>query len=173
MKFNNYPSPVIPEKSTLYFVDIPGSRQSVIYIGYPSITRDNPDYPKVDFINYRLGGAFTSIFNQILREQKGFTYGASSYFQQMKTLAPFIAATSVRSDATLESVMIFREEMEKYRKGVSEEDIQFIKNCMIRSNALNYETNNDLVGMLSTMTKYGFPNDYMQEGRGDYQEYDC
>jgi zinc protease len=163
VKFNSYPSPVIPEKSTLYFVDIPGSRQSVIYIGYPSITRDNPDYPKVDFINYRLGGAFTSIFNQILREQKGFTYGASSYFQQMKTLAPFVAATSVRSDATMESVMIFREEMNKYREGVSEEDVQFIKNCMIRSNALNYETNNDLVSMLSTMTKYGFPNDFMRK----------
>lgn len=159
---NSYPSPAIPEKSTIYFVDIPGSRQSVIYIGYPAITRDNPDYPKVEFINYKLGGAFTSIFNQILREEKGFTYGASSSFQQMKSLAPFVAATSVRSDATFETLSIFKEQMEKYRNGVSEEDIQFIKNCMIRSNALNFETNNDLVGMLSTMTKYGFPDDYIK-----------
>jgi zinc protease len=161
--FNIYPSPSLPEKSTIYFVDIPDSRQSVIYIGYPAITRDNPDFPKVEFINYRLGGAFTSIFNQILREEKGFTYGASSYFQQMKSLAPFVAATSVRSDATFESVMIFKEQMEKYRNGVSEDDIQFIKNCMIRSNALNFETNNDLVSMLSTMTKYGFPDDYIKK----------
>ncbi len=154
----------MPEKSTIYFVDIPGSRQSVIYIGYPAITRDNPDFPKVEFINYRLGGAFTSIFkNQILREEKGFTYGASSNFQQMKSLAPFVAATSVRSDATFESVSIFREQMEKYRNGVSPEDIQFIKDCMIRSNALNFETNNDLVSMLSTMTKYGFPDDYIKK----------
>ena len=49
-----------------------------------AISRDNPDYVKADFINYRLGGAFTSILNQILREEKGFTYGASSYFQEMK-----------------------------------------------------------------------------------------
>jgi len=161
--FNNYPPPTTPEKSKIYFVDIPGSRQSVIYIGYPAITRDNADFPKVEFINYRLGGAFTSIFNQILREEKGFTYGASSYFQQMKTPAPFVAATSVRSDATLETMKIFKDEMEKYRNGVSEDDIQFIKNCMIRSNALNFETNNDLVGMLSTMTKYGFPEDYIKK----------
>ena len=98
---------------------MPGSRQSVIYIGYLAISRDNPDYVKADFINYRLGGAFTSILNQILREEKGYTYGASSYFQEMKTKAPFIAATSVRSDATFESVKIFRDEMEKYRNGVS------------------------------------------------------
>ncbi|HPJ59282.1 MAG TPA: pitrilysin family protein [Bacteroidales bacterium] len=158
----SYPEPVRPEKSTIFFVDIPGSRQSVIYLGYPAIKRDNPDYIKTSFINYRLGGAFTSIFNQILREEKGFTYGASSSFLQMGITAPFVAATSVRSDATYESLKIFRDEMEKYREGISPEDLQFIKNCMIRSNALNFETNANLVGMLSTMTKYGFPEDFIK-----------
>jgi zinc protease len=160
--FNSYPVPSVPEKSQIYFVDIPGSRQSVIYIGYPAMSRENPDYVKADFINYRLGGAFTSILNQILREEKGFTYGASSYFQEMKIVAPFVAASSVRSDATLESVKIFRDEMEKYRNGISENDLQFIKNCMIRSNALRFETNGSLVGMLSTMAKYGLPDDYIK-----------
>ena len=54
----------------------------------------------------------------------------------MKVNAPFVASTSVRSDATFESVKIFRDEMEKYRNGISEDDLQFIKNCMILSNAL-------------------------------------
>ncbi|MCJ7450053.1 MAG: insulinase family protein [Bacteroidales bacterium] len=161
--FNNYPLPANPDKSTIYFVDIPGSRQSVIYAGYLALSRDNPDFIKTDFINYRLGGAFTSILNQILREEKGYTYGASSYFQEMKIPAPFTAATSVRSDATFESVKIIKEEMEKYRNGISEDDIQFIKNYMIRSNALRFETNGALVGMLSTMTKYGFPDDYIKK----------
>lgn len=162
VKFNNYPVPPNPEKSQLYFVDMPGSRQSVIFIGYLALSRDNPDYPKVDFVNYRLGGAFTSILNQILREEKGYTYGASSSFQEMKSPAPFVASTSVRSDATFESVNIFRDEMNKYREGVSEDDLQFIKNSMIRSNALRFETNGALVGMLSTMTKYRFPDDYIR-----------
>ena len=158
----SYPVPPSPEKSKIYFVDIPGSRQSVIYLGYPAIRRDNPDFIKADFINYRLGGAFTSIFNQILREEKGYTYGASSAFQEMKYIAPFVAATSVRSDATFESVKIFKEEMEKYRNGLSDDDLQFVKNCMIRSNALRFETNGALVGMLATMSKYGLPDDYIK-----------
>ena len=160
---NNYPVPPNPEKSQIYFIDIPGSRQSVIYIGYLSLSRDNPDYVRTDFVNYRLGGAFTSILNQILREEKGFTYGASSGFQEMKVIAPFIAATSVRSDATFESVKIFKDEMDKYRNGISEGDLQFIKNCMILSNALRFETNESLVGMLSTLSKYGFPDDYIEK----------
>ena len=161
--FNSYPVPAGPDKSAIYFVDIPGSRQSVIYIGNLALSRDNPDYVKADFVNYRLGGAFTSIFNQILREEKGFTYGASSYFMEQKIIAPFIAATSVRSDATFETIKIFKEEMEKYRNGVSQEDLQFIKNCMIRSNALRFETNGSLAGMLFTMSKYGFPEDYIKK----------
>ena len=160
---NNYVIPPSPEKSQIYFVDMPGSRQSVIYIGYLALARDDPDYVKADFINYRLGGAFTSIFNQILREEKGFTYGASSSFQERKFKAPFVASTSVRSDATLESVRIFRDEMEKYRNGITENDLQFIKNCMILSNALRFETNGSLAGMLSTMSKYGFPDDYIKK----------
>ena len=144
-------------------MDIPGSRQSVIYVGYLALSRTDPDYVKADFVNYRLGGAFTSILNQILREEKGYTYGASSYFQEMRIKAPFVAATSVRSDATFESVMILKDEMEKYRNGVDEKDLQFIKNCMIFSNALKFETNQSLVGMLSTLSKYGLPDDFIKK----------
>ncbi|HBE41000.1 MAG TPA: peptidase M16 [Bacteroidales bacterium] len=161
--FKNYPAPPAPEKSRIYFLDIPGSQQSVIYIGYPAISRDNPDYVRTEFINYRLGGAFTSILNQILREQKGFTYGARSIFQGLKSVAPFIATASVRSDATLESVSIFKNEMEKYRNGIPDEEVRFIRNAMIRSNALRFETNQALVEMLSTLSKYGLSDDYIRK----------
>jgi len=163
VKINTYPEPSVPGKSVIYFVDIPGSRQSVIYIGYPAISRNDPDYIRTDFINYRLGGAFTSIFNQILREEKGFTYGARSYFQEMKIRGPFIATSMVRSDATFESLKIFREEMEKYRDGISAEDLEFIKNYMLRSNALQFETNSALSNMLATIAKYDLPDDYVKQ----------
>jgi zinc protease len=53
--------------------------------------------------------------------------------------------------------------MEKYLNGINENDLQFIKNCMILSNALRFETNGALVEMLSTMSKYGLPDDYIKE----------
>jgi zinc protease len=34
---------------------------------------------------------------------------------------------------------------------------------MILSNALRFETNGSLVGMLSTMSKYGLPDDYVKK----------
>jgi len=160
---NSYSVPAGPEKSQIYFYDIPGSRQSVITIGYLAISRSHPDYIKTDFINYRLGGAFTSILNQILREQKGFTYGAHTYFIEQKAPAPFMATSMVRSDATLESMKIFKTEMEKYRNGISQNELQFVQDYMIKSNALRFETLESLTGMLSTMSKYGFADDYIKQ----------
>jgi zinc protease len=81
----------------------------------------------------------------------------------MKVKAPFTASSQVRSDATFESVKIFKDEMEKFRNGMSDTDLQFVKNCMIRSNALRFETNGALLGMLTTMSKYGLPDDYIKE----------
>jgi zinc protease len=53
--------------------------------------------------------------------------------------------------------------MEKFRNGLSDSDLQFVKNCMLRSDALRFETNDALVGMLSTMSKYGLPEDYIKQ----------
>jgi zinc protease len=159
----SYELPDAPGKSQIYFVDIPGSRQSVVYAGYLAMTRDNPDYVKADFANYRMGGAFTSILNQILREQKGFTYGARSGFREMKNPAPFVISTSVRSDATLETMEIITGELRKYLGGIPEEELQFIRNSMIRSNALRFETNDALADMLLYIGKYGFSDDWVRK----------
>jgi zinc protease len=161
--FRSYELPEAPERSQIYFVDIPGSRQSVVYAGYLAMTRDNPDYVKADFANYRMGGAFTSILNQILREQKGFTYGARSGFREMKNPAPFVISTSVRSDATLETMEIISGELRKYREGISPDELQFIRNSMIRSNALRFETNDALADMLLYVGKYGFSDDWVKK----------
>ena len=48
--------PPSPEKAVLYFVDVPGAKQSVINIGNLALTRDNPDFYKAEVANYMLGG---------------------------------------------------------------------------------------------------------------------
>jgi zinc protease len=59
--------------------------------------------------------------------------------------------------------MIFRDEMNKYRQGIPQEEVDFIKNCIIRSNALRFETNEALNSMISTMSKYDLRNDYIKD----------
>jgi zinc protease len=155
--------PGAPEKSQIYFVDVPGAKQSVISIGAPSIPRGNPDYYAATVANYKLGGSFNGILNLILREEKGFTYGARSYFSGAKDYGEFIASSKVRTNSTVESVTIFKTEMEKYRKTNTQDYVDFTKSSLLKGNALRFETLNSLLGMLNTMTDYNLPYDYIKK----------
>ena len=106
---------------------------------------------------------FNGNLNLILREEKGYTYGARSYFPNSKVRAPFTASSSVRTNVTYESVQIFKEEMEKYREGISEEDLSFTKNSMIKSNARAMETLGSKMGILRTMSAYGWDVTYLKD----------
>ena len=156
-------APAAPEKSQIYFVDVPGAKQSVISIGTPSIPRSNPDFYPAYVANYKLGGSFNGVLNLILREEKGFTYGARSNFSGSNEFGQFIASSKVRTNSTVESVTIFKTEMEKYRKGNSQDYVDFTKSSLLKGNALRFETLGGLMGMLNTMTGNNLSADYIKK----------
>ena len=158
-----YTLPKQSETSTLYFVDVPDAKQSIIQIGNLALKRTDPDYEAVQVMNYKLGGAFNGNLNMILREEKGFTYGARSGFSGSELVAQFTISTSVRSNATLESVQIIRDEIDKYKQGITPGDLEFTKNALLKSNALRFETHNELLNLLFEMSKYNLPTNYIEQ----------
>lgn len=157
-----YALPPALDKSVIYFVDVPNAKQSVIRIGHLALARTDDDFYPATVMNYRLGGSASGRLFMILREEKGFTYGAYSSFNGSKIKGAFSASSSVRSNATYESVDIFKGLMEEYRAGIPEEDLDFTKNALIKSNARRFETLRSLLGMLNTMSAYDFPDDYIK-----------
>jgi zinc protease len=150
-----------PEKAGVYFVDVPGAKQSNLYIGAPAIPRGHPEYYPAFVANYKLGGSFNGYVNLVLREEKGYTYGARTNLIGQKNYGAFVASSAVRSTASLESAEIFRDLMKKYRAGVSQGDVDFTRDALIKGNALQFETHRALLGMLNTMSAYGLPDDYI------------
>jgi len=161
--FPEIKAPILPEKSTIYFVDVPGAKQSVINIGQNAIPKTSDDFEKATVMNYKLGGSFNGIVNLILREEKGYTYGARTFFSGGKNFGTFQASSSVRTTATEESVQIFKNEIEKYREGISDEDLQFTKDALIKSNARGFETLGALLSMLTNISAYDLPFDYVKQ----------
>ena len=158
-----YTLPAPPAKSQIYFVDMPGAKQSVISIGAPGLPRTNPDFYVTTVANYKLGGSFNGIFNLILREEKGFTYGARSSFSGGKSSGSFVASSKVRTNSTLESANIFKTEMEKYRQEIPQEYVDFTKSALMKGNALRFETLGDLLGMIRNISSYNLPFDYIKK----------
>jgi len=155
--------PPVAEKGSIYFVDVPGAKQSVIRIGYLSVPRNHPDYYKAETANFMLGGGASARLFMVLREEKGYTYGAYSGFEGNKDYGTFTASAAVRSDATLESVKLFKDIMLDYRKGVSQEIVDFTKSSLLKANALRFETDDALLYMLETMKLNGLPEDYIKK----------
>jgi len=160
--FPEYQLPAQPDKSKVYIVNVAGAKQSVINIGNLSLSATEPDFYPVQVMNYKLGGSFSGKVNLVLREEKGFTYGARTEFSGNEFAGTFSASSSVRSSATAESVEIFKDIMTSYRNGITDDELQFTKNALIKSNALRFETLGSLIYMLQDISTYNKPKDFVK-----------
>lgn len=154
-------------KPGLYFIDVPKAKQSVFNVGHLGPKASDPDYYKAFVMNYKLGGDFSSVLNMILREAKSFTYGARSAFAGAGYAGSFKASTSVQTNATYETARIIRDEIAKYRQGISAEDLGLVKSTLLKSNAGRFETLAQLGQMLMPVVLYDLPFDYVKQREAD------
>lgn len=164
LSYPDYASPAAPEKSTIYFVDVPGAKQSVFRFGYPALTIGDEDFYPALVMNYRLGGGgFASRLTQELRESKGYTYGVGSSFSGGSRYGEFLIASGVRSNVTLEAAALIKDILENYGPTFTEEDLDVTKSFLLKSKARAFETLGAKLGMLENIADYGFPYDYVQK----------
>jgi zinc protease len=151
------------EAGNVYFIDYPGAKQSVIYVGRLAVPGADPTSTKLDFANEILGGGSSGKLFQTLRVEKGYTYGAYSYINKSKETAPFLVTTSVRSNATLASLEIIQQMLKDYGTNFSEQEVAVTKNKVLKSNTLSYEALNSKLGLLREITKYGKSKKFIEE----------
>ncbi|WP_137167662.1 M16 family metallopeptidase [Salinimonas lutimaris] len=150
------------DKSSVYLVDSPGAVQSAVYL----VRRAKPydatgEYFRSRLMNFPLGGAFNSRINLNLREDKGYTYGASSAFVGGKTLGWFEANADVNAQNTGDGIKELINEITRYQQqGITDEELLFMRNAYTLSDALDYETPGSKARFLSQLQAYQLPDDY-------------
>lgn len=144
-----------------YFIDFPGSKQSYIYIIGPGKTVGDPEYHKLDVLNQKLGAGSSGRLFEVLRLQRGYTYGASSAFYPDVETGYFHAASSVQGSATKESVALFKEIISNFGEEYTQDKLDGVKGAMLRANASAFETTQSLVGLLSNIRVMNLPDDYI------------
>jgi zinc protease len=152
-----------PQETTrLYLIDRPGSAQSDIRIGHLGVERAHADYFPILVMNAILGGQFSSRINLNLREDKGYTYGASSTFQTGKFPGPFIAGGAVQTAVTTESLIEFMRELEEVRgsRPVTQEELDFAQLGIIRGEPLSLQTNAQIASRIQQIVLFDLPLDY-------------
>ncbi|MDR2234182.1 MAG: insulinase family protein [Tannerella sp.] len=160
------PAPIqgIPAKgATIYFVDNPGVTQSMIYVSKRGMPLSDARYYPSVIANYRLGSGSQGILFDIIRLQRGYTYGAYSIFDPGLHYNDFSAYSSVQGSTTKESVEIFKDLIENYGARYDEAMLQTTKNSMTKAMASSFETIGALVNMLDNIATYGLPFDYVKQ----------
>lgn len=157
--------PDAPNETKIVLVDKPYSAQSSIRAGHPSIKYDyNGDFFKLGVVNYPLGGAFNSRINLNLREDKGYTYGARSYFSGNEYRGAYIFSTEVKREATDSSIAEFLKEVKNYvADGISPEELSFTKSSILLRDALEYETPVQKLIFLNSIIQNNLPLTYPEE----------
>jgi zinc protease len=164
---NNYTVPVYSDfpkiaANKMYFVDLPNASQSVIKYSRRAMTYDaTGEYFKATLMNYPLGSAFNSRINLNLREDKGYTYGASSYFSAGKTLGRFSAGASVKKEHTYDAMLEIEKELTHYQqKGLTSDEVDFMRQAISQNEALSYETPAQKSGFLRQLLQFNLPENY-------------
>ena len=147
----------------LTIVDMPSAEQSQIRIGWVGVPRSSPDYFPLVVLNTVLGGSFTSRLNQNLREEHGYSYGASSRFDMRLSAGAFQAGAGVQTDKTAEALREFFNEFKGIAAPVSEAELAKAKNYVALSFPSEFETITDLTAHLEEMAVYKLPDTYFSQ----------
>lgn len=159
------PQTVSLPKTKIYLIDKPGAAQSVVIAGNLGIERSSPDYYAVQVMNNALGGMFSSRLNYNLREEKGYTYGASSFFSNNKYPGSFVAYAPVHTQYTKETVA----EMEKELRGIcglkplTAEELKRSKDYMVKSYSQRFQSFDQMAGQIAVIPMYDLPEDYLKQ----------
>ena len=149
-----------PAARQVYLVDKPGAAQSQIRIGWIGVPRSTPDYFPLTVMNTILGGSFSSRLNMNLREQHGYTYGASSQFDMRAAAGPFSAGAGVQTDKTRESLTEFFNELNGILKPIPAEELSRAKNYVALRYPSGFETTGDISRQLENAIVFHLPDNY-------------
>jgi len=147
--------------SRVVIVDKPGSPQTTLLAGQMGVMRSDPDYETLNVMNTVLGGLFSSRLNMNLREDKGYTYGATSVVGQNRGVGAIMMGADVQADATGASIEEILNEAAKMKaSGLTAEELALAKDSIVRSLPASFEATYDMAGTLASIYIYDLPIDY-------------
>ena len=151
-----------PARPVVYLVDRPGADQSLIFAADLAPPRANPDEVAIQALNTLLGGVFGSRVNLNLREDKHWSYGASTILWDARGQRPFFSYAPVQTDKTRESMV---ELMKEFRGIIGErpataDELNTAQAALTLTLPGNWETMAAVAGSLDDIVTYGLDDHY-------------
>lgn len=149
-------------KARTQFIEYP-STQSNVLMGEPGVRRGDPDYFPLYVGNHVLGGSgLVSRISEEIREKRGLSYSAYSYFIPMKRKGPYTLGFQTRNDKRDEALAVLRDTVKKFvKEGPTDKELASSKNNIIGGFPLAVSSNSKITEYLAMIGFYDLPLDYL------------
>ena len=135
--------------------------QGAIRMVRPFPNRHHPDFQKAHVLNTLFGGFFGSRLMSNIREDKGYTYGIHSYFQNHVHASAWMISTEAGRDVCAATITEVLNEMELLRNElVDMEELNLVRNYMIGSLLGDLDGPFQLIGRWKNYVLNGLDENY-------------
>ena len=160
--------PPVPVKRApdILLVHRPGSVQSNIIAGNTTIGPRDTNYYAARLATHVLGGGTDSRLFLILREQKGWTYGAYAEIRRLRGIGYWNATAEVRTAVTDSALKEVLAQISRMRTQVMpDSELTNAKGFLVGSFPLQIETPSQVASQVANAKRLGLPPEYLQTYR--------
>ncbi|SFI89784.1 pitrilysin family protein [Nitrosomonas sp. Nm34] len=139
------------------------STQTHVLIGEPVLIYNDPDYFPLYVGNHILGGSgLVARITQEVREKRGLSYSASSYFSPRAGKGPFTMRLQTRNEQTDKALKVMMETANKFiAEGPTDKELKAAKQNLVGGFVLRIDNNRKIAEYVATIGFYGLPLDYL------------
>jgi zinc protease len=153
----DHPAPPPPTRR-LVVINKPDAVQTEVRVGHVALPRTHPDYLAFDLALKILGGEGANRLHQVLRSDRGLTYGASADLTSLRESGDFAAETDTRSDASGEVLRLIVDEIARLqRETVSVRELRSAQDYLAGKFPLTIETPGAIATQVLDVLFYGLP----------------
>jgi len=157
------PPPPATAATDILLVHRPGSAQANIVLGNTTTLPADPVYYPGRVATQVLGGGADSRLFLILRERKGWTYGAYANLQRYRGLGYWQATAEVRTEVADSALSELLRQIERIRtQAIADSELAAAKGFLVGSFPLTIETPSQIAAHVANAKLLGLGDDYLR-----------
>jgi zinc protease len=136
--------------------------QATLILGSGGIARANPDFYRVQVMNYILGaGGFASRLMKVVRSKSGLAYGISSGFEAGRFPGSFTVVTQTKNRSSNEALRLILQQLREIQEHpVSNAEMASAKRYLVGSFPLKIDRQSSIASFMLQVELYGLGLDY-------------
>ena len=156
------PAVALAAKPRVFLLDKPGATQSIVAAANIAPDGAAPGQEAMSTANTVLGGQFISRLNLNLREDKHWSYGASSSVTRTRGPQVFLAQAAVERNRTADSLAEMQKELRELvgKRPPTAAEVDAAKRADLLALPGSFETAGQVTGAFASTIELGQPDDY-------------